>query len=200
LVIIKLYVEGGGDSKALKTACRKGFHQFLEKAGLKGRMPKVVACGSRRNAYESFETAQCKSDGLPMLLVDAEAPVTEMSPWQHLRNRDGWSCPCGASDAQCHLMVQVMESWLLADREALVSFYGQNFRENALPKNENIEQVLKLDVFRGLEHATCNTRKGQYSKGSHSFSVLGLLDPARVEGRSLHARRLLDTLRRVEPA
>lgn len=51
----KLYVEGGGDSKTLKTACRKGFRSFLGKAGLTGRLPRIVAGGSRRNAYESFK-------------------------------------------------------------------------------------------------------------------------------------------------
>lgn len=43
---MKIYVEGGGDSKELKTRCRRGFSNFFEKAGLKGRMPRVVACGS----------------------------------------------------------------------------------------------------------------------------------------------------------
>lgn len=54
---MKLYVEGGGDSAALKTACRAGFSEFLSKAGLKGKMPRIVACGSRQNAYDSFCTA-----------------------------------------------------------------------------------------------------------------------------------------------
>ncbi len=51
---IKLYVEGGGDSKTLKTAYRKGFRIFIEKAGLEGRMPSIVACGRRESAYEDF--------------------------------------------------------------------------------------------------------------------------------------------------
>ncbi|WP_156013419.1 hypothetical protein [Thioalkalivibrio sp. HK1] len=44
---IKIYVEGGGDIKVLKTKCRKGFRNFFRKAGLDGRMPRVVACGGR---------------------------------------------------------------------------------------------------------------------------------------------------------
>lgn len=109
---IKLYVEGGGDSKALRTACRKGFRKFIEKAGLRGRMPRIVACGGRRNAFESFAIAQGAQGDYPFLLVDAEAPVAAAGPWQHLFSRDGWICPRGATDQQCHLMVQVMESWL----------------------------------------------------------------------------------------
>ena len=45
-----LYVEGGGNGKALRVECRKGFAQFLAKAGLKGRMPRIRASGSRQDA------------------------------------------------------------------------------------------------------------------------------------------------------
>ena len=50
MVGVKLYVAGSGDAKPLKTACRKGFSEFLKKVGLTGRMPRIVACGSRENA------------------------------------------------------------------------------------------------------------------------------------------------------
>ncbi len=56
MVKIKLYAEGGGGSKALKRACRRGFRIFIEKSGLKVRMPEIVASGSRGNAYEDFKT------------------------------------------------------------------------------------------------------------------------------------------------
>ena len=98
MVSVKIYVEGGGDSKALKTACRRGFQSFIKKAGLQGRMPRVVACGSRRNAYESFKTAHAGQDTTVLLLVDAEGPVTAESPWQHLEICDGWERPDHATD------------------------------------------------------------------------------------------------------
>ncbi len=46
---VKLYVEGGGDTASLKTACREGFTTFITKSGVQNR-PRIVACGSRRNA------------------------------------------------------------------------------------------------------------------------------------------------------
>ena len=191
---IKLYVEGGGDSKVLKTACRKGFRTFVEKAGLTGSMPGVVACGSRRNAYEKFETAQAQKDKSALLLVDAEGPVTAKGAWQHLKERDGWDRPGGAADSQCHLMVQVMESWFLADRDALEGFYGQGYRSNALPSGQNVEQVPKQDVLKGLDRAAGNTSKGSYKKGAHSYEILATLDPARVRNASPHADRLIRAL------
>jgi hypothetical protein len=193
-VSIKLYVEGGGDSKTLKTACRKGFRQFIERAGLRNRMPRIVACGGRQNAYDSFKTACGIDEEEPILLVDSEAPVTN-SAWEHLIGRDGWQRPNGANDHQCHLMIQVMESWFLADRAALASYYGQHFSPNSLPQNSNIEQVSKSDVFNGLKAATRNTQKRDYSKGSHSFEILAKLNPAAVESASPSAKRFLDALR-----
>lgn len=51
---IKVYVEGGGDSDLLKRQCRGGFKEFFEKAGLKGRLPKVIPCGSREKRMTDF--------------------------------------------------------------------------------------------------------------------------------------------------
>ena len=197
LVINNLYVEGGGDSKVLRSACRRGFREFIQKAGLVGRMPRIVACGGRRNAYESFVTASRRA-GRPMLLVDSETLVDAPGdPWKHLRSRpdDGWVRPSGTSDNQCHLMVQVMESWFLADRQALKKFYGKNFNESALAPNPNVEEVSKSDVLTTLASASRGTQKGSYNKGSHSFEILRSLDPGRVEDATPYAKRFLDTLR-----
>ena len=86
MVGMKLYVEGGGDANLLKTACRKGFSEFLKKAGLAGKLPRIVACGSRRNAYDSFCTAVGRGERA-LLLVDSEEAVNSApphQPWQHL--------------------------------------------------------------------------------------------------------------------
>ena len=157
---LTLYVEGGGDSKKdLKVECRKGFSKFIERAGLKGRMPRIVACGGRQQAYDHFKTALGAGIRTPMLLVDAECPVTESTPWEHLRKTNGWPRPSGAGKDQCHLMVQVMESWFLADRRALRSFYGRRFHEKSLPANPRVEEVFKADVLAGLARATRDTER-----------------------------------------
>ncbi len=92
-------------------------------------------------------------------------------------------------------MVQVMESWFLADRKALANFYRQGFRPNALPGNpRQIERIPKNAVEDGLDRATRNTTKGRYHKGQHSFEILASLDPAKVTAASPHARRFVQTL------
>ena len=194
MVSVRLYVEGGGDNKALRAKCRSGFRTFLEKAGLAGRMPRIVACGGRDNAYDSFKTGHASKVAKAMLLVDAEEAVTADDPWQHLKLRDGWDRPSGATDEQCHLMVEVMESWFLADKEALQAYFGQGFRKQALPANPGVEKVSKQDVFRGLNRATQTTGKGRYRKGAHSFDILARLDPAKVRTGSCYAERFVQAL------
>ncbi len=163
MVGLKLYVEGGGDTNLLKTACRKGFSEFLKKAGLAGRLPRIVACGSRRNAYDSFCTA-LENGERALLLVDSEEAVGSdpLQPWQHLGRRTGdqWQKPSSAGDDDCHLMVQVMEAWFLADRQTLQTFFGQGFQVNALPAATNdIEAIAKEQIYQSLARATSNCRQ-----------------------------------------
>ena len=200
LVRVKIYVEGGGDNRESRTACRRGFREFIEKAGLRGRMPSIVACGPRGTAYDDFKTAHASGNGIAVLLVDAEGPVkSSTGAWQHLQERDRWKRPDGADDDQCHLMVQIMESWFLADVATLEQFYGQAFRQGALPLNPKIEQVSKQDIESGLEQATRGTNKGSYdkNKSKHGFEILAILDPRKVMKASPHANRLIETLTRL---
>jgi Domain of unknown function (DUF4276) len=144
-------VEGGGDhNKALQTECRRGFSEFLRKAGLEGRLARVVACGSRSQTYDKFRIAHegKGADDLPILLVDSEAPVTASDSWQHVRLRQGdeWERPQGASDDQ----VQALEAWFHADKEKLQEYYGQGFRMNALSPRLDIEKIPKDRHFYGF--------------------------------------------------
>jgi len=196
-VTVKVYVEGGGDSKDLRSRCRKGFSKLFEKAGLRGRMPRVVACGSRNDTFGSFRVASTdlgKGDFVPILLVDAEAAVTG-GPWDHLRRQDGWEKPPQATTDQAHLMVQLMESWFLADASALREYFGDGFRDSALPRRPDVESIAKAEVLTALANASRGTTKGSYSKGQHSFQILELVDPDTLEDCAPHAKRLFDVLR-----
>ena len=190
MVSVMLYVEGGGEHAR---EFRRGLGMFIERAGAAGKMPRIVICGRRDNAFDKFRTAHEYGEDA-MLLVDAEEPVTAVGPWEHLKGRDYWNQPVGAKDAQCHLMVQVMESWFLADVDALESYYGQGFRRQALPRNPKIEDVSKLDVNNGLDQATRDSQKGPYSKGKHSFEILERLDPTKVMEASPYAKRLIEAI------
>lgn len=208
---VKLFVEGGGNGHSLRTECRAAFNKFLYKAGFSGYMPRIVACGSRNEAYSSFCTAIEHSEEA-ILLVDSESPVImpqcitdnpeTWKPWHHLKNRrsqddqiaDGWDKPDQASDADCHLMVQSMETWFLADVDALKEYYGQDFKQNCLSGCTDIENIAKDNVIASLVQATRHTSKGGYDKGRHSFELLSNIDPDKVTRRSPWANRFVTLL------
>jgi hypothetical protein len=198
-VSVRIYVEGGGNTGALQSECRRGFHEFFAKFIPRGKQPKVIACGSRTEALDDFRKALRQYPGEHIvLLVDAEAPVnSEQTIWEHLKHQDGWDPPKGATDDTTHLMVQCMENWFLADPETVAGYFGQGFQDSALPKNPRIEDISKPDVLRALEAATRKTKtKGKYSKAEHSFRILALIDSNKVRRASPHADRLAVTLLR----
>ena len=198
----KLYIEGGGNRS--HQALRHAFRAFFENAGLKNRLPRIVAGGSRNSTYRAFCMA-LKNAGkgdFVVLLVDAENPVRSgITGWDHLRGEDGWVKPDGADDDQVHLMVQCMEAWFLADHQCLDNYFGQGFNTGALPGGDDVEVIPKADLIAGLENAARTAEKciednrRTYEKGADSFKILEKLNHELVCNASSHARRLIDVLR-----
>ena len=196
MVTATLYIEGGGEGKDLRARFREGWKKFFDSAGVGGRT-KIVRGAGRRQTFDRFATAVSDSSPgtIPFHLVDSEGPVVPgHSVWQHLHARDGWIRPEGAGDDRAFLMVQVMEAWFLADREALRSYFGTGFGENVLRAWPNLEDVPKPKVLEALGRATASCRK-RYSKGRVSFELLAQIDSARVEAACPHAKALLNELR-----
>ncbi len=191
-----LYVEGGGDGRSLHGRFREGWREFLRSAGVDGRV-KIVRGGGRRRTYDRFATAAASAGSgvVALLLVDSEDPVAAgHTIWQHLAARDGWTRPGDVGDDQAFLMVQAMETWFLADRDALRAYFGDGFRAKAIRAWPDLESVPRETVLDALKRATAACRKS-YAKGRVSFELLARIDPARVEAACPHARGLLDRLR-----
>lgn len=91
-------------------------------------------------------------------------------------------------------MVQLMESWFLADVKALKSYYGAGFRVSALPKHNDVERVPKADVLKALREAIRVTNKPRYDKASHAPRILELLQPATVRLKARNCERFLSCL------
>ena len=139
-------------------------------------MPTLSAVGSRESAFDRFKTALSDMDNsdFVVLLIDSEDPVTDVErTWDHLRRRDGWSRPEGATDDQVMLMTTSMETWIATDHNTLRGRFPRDFNENPLPALPGIESRNRNDVFIALRRATGNG----YSKGRVSFELLGELDP-----------------------
>lgn len=200
--MVKIYVEGGGDSKLLHIQCREGFRKLIEKAGFQGRMPGIVACGGREAAYDAFTTALIVHTDYPLLLVDSEDPVESAdtipdSPtaWTHLNARDGWERPAGANNDQAQMMVTCMETWLMADRHALRTTFGAHIQTSAMLPENDLESRSRHEIQDALERATKNCGKDKaYRKGRRSFQVLAALNPETLKVHLPHFERFLKTL------
>jgi len=195
-VKVRVYVEGGGRKRKSLDDCRRGFGQLFERVIRAGRPPRVVACGDRASAFRDFRRdVQQGKEGFLILLVDSEGPVdANVTTWAYLKTRDRWNRPRGVRDDQAHLMVQCMESWFLADQEALRKCYGQDLRVDSLPRRTNLEEIEKRHVEQALQHATRPTQKGRYHETGHAFDLLALIDPTRVRQASGYAWRLFEVL------
>jgi hypothetical protein len=193
-------MEGGGDGRDTKVSLRQGMEVFL--ASLKqtvisaGWRWRLIPCGGREQTYRRFHDAW--SDGnatIVVLLVDAERPVREEAR-RHLISYDRWDLPSDTADI-VHLMVQTMETWIVADREALADYYGQGFHAQALPRAENLEGVEKTRIATALSRATRTTRKGEYHKIRHGGALLARIRPGVVRERCPGCDRLFVEIGRL---
>lgn len=185
---MKLHVEGGGDTEKQHTLVRKAFQKFFENANIP-RKPSVVACGGRQQAWDRYQAARARKEDAA-LLIDSEHPFAAQSVRDFL-SFQGFGVKDHHQESELHLMVRCMEAWLLADREALVAYFGQGFQANALPSIQNLAGRAPADLERDLKHASRNTTKGEYNKGQHSWVLLARLDP----GKLSQAQSFLDWLR-----
>lgn len=193
----KICIEGGGNEAYTLRNCKSAFVRYCEKVVAPMRMPRIVACGSRDEAYSDFTASLAKGDyDLVALLVDSEDPVQTALAIDHLRRRDHWRLP-QTSAQQIFLMTQCMESWFLADKNTLEEYYGPSFRRNSLPGQTNVEAIPKARVLSSIEHASAPCQKRSYHKSNHGFAILALIDPRLVERASQHAMLFNDFLRHL---
>ncbi len=130
---------------------------------------------------------------MSLLLVDAEGPL-HRDPRKHLIRRDRWNLGF-ASDSVVQLMVQAMETWIIADPKSLADYYGQGFAGKALPApSADLERLDRGKVEHLLQHSTRRTAKGEYRKIRDGSALLAMIDPEVVRGRCPSCKRLFATL------
>jgi hypothetical protein len=193
---IAVYVEGGGDTPHQRAALRVGLDSLLDPVKSKAREKRLgwrlIPSGGRQATYEAFVNAlRANPSTINVLLVDSETPIAAAPDdtdqdaevrVAHLAQRDRWDL-AEVYPGRVHLMVQCMETWIVADRDALINFYGQGFAPNSLPRRENLEEEPKKDVYDKLVMATRATQKGEYGKIRHASLLLQRINHTRVVAR-----------------
>ena len=197
-----MYMEGGGNSADDRSRLRQGMSTFLsslrEMARRKRLAWKIVPCGGRNRARDAFLIANKASpDAFNVLLVDSEEPVAQPpSPRTHLKQHDGWELT-EIGDDSIHLMIQIMETWIVADPDAVAAYYRQHFLKNALPRDEDLERVGKEQIYGSLQRATMKTQKKEYRKIRDAAALLEAINPVVVRRRCPSCDRLFATLERA---
>lgn len=195
---IRIYVEGGNFELGLGPELREGFGRFLvdlrTKANSVGLTFDVIDAGPRKTALREFlKGVATHPTDFVVLLVDSERPIL-LTPWKHLAEKpDEWSDP-GLNDDHAHFMTECMETWLVVDRAALLTFYGKDgFDSSCLPSPDSAESTSKYNVGHALTQATKYTSVGRYKK-RHAFKILRSVDPAQVRSKCQWCHRMFETI------
>ena len=194
---LAIYLEGGGNGAESKALLRRGMGEFLRELRSRARAKslrwKIVACGGRDRAFQAFRDSVLRGDtSVSVLLVDAEGPLST-APKRHLAEREGWDLRF-VSEREVQLMVQAMETWIVADPTAVAAYYGSDFAGNVLPgPDSDLEALDRHEIQRLLARSTRRTRKRKSRKIRDGSALLTRIDPAAVQGRCPSCRRLFDT-------
>jgi hypothetical protein len=183
---VQVFVEGNSSLKL-------PLIQFIGKAVPASRGSIAIRFG--RNKDETIKdflrTLQENPSANIFLLVDSDAP-DDGKLVEKLKQKPMWRnhAPKRIQVERIHWMVQVMESWFLADGAALKAYYKKGFKPSGLPKRSNVEEISKSDVFKALKRVA-----GQgYEKSAHAPKILELLSPETVRARAAHCGRFLIAL------
>jgi len=93
-------------------------------------------------------------------------------------------------EASVFWMVQIMETWFLADIAALRAYYGNSLQEEDLKGNPIVENRPKKDVYYGLKSATKETKRGEYHKTKHAPALLAAIDVSLVRAAAPNCERM----------
>lgn len=199
---IKLYVEGGGKGshKRATIKLQQGFGAFFGELKDLARERKIsfviLPSGNTQSTYDEFiRSVAGAPEKLNLLLVDSDDAVPAgQTARAFLQNKyKKWKLQA-VEDSRCHLMVRTMESWFVADLDALEKFYGQNFQRSAFPKNPNVEAIDKAAIENALDAVSSRTKKENYQKIEHGAKILESISAEKVRNAAPYCKKLFKVI------
>lgn len=174
---LRIYFEGD-------TRLRPGFHSFLKEIVEAARQKRcrLELVATDGTPVEDFRIAlRSHPDAWNVLLLDSEGSLSSCDRRKKFDRED---------DDRVFWMVELMESWFLADIPTLSAFYGNRFQEGALKGNPKVEEIPKADVRKRLNKASGDT----YHKTNHAPKLLERIDPALVRKAAPNCERMFRTI------
>ena len=187
---IRIYFEG---SPRLREGFNKLIRPGIERVSHNSVRFSLIAGGSTEETIKDFKKAASSHTNASIIMLIDSDRAYDSGLLMNIKSQIG----ANVQDEQIHFMVQVMESWFLADRDALKKYYGREFQESRLPQNSDVERIPKSDVLTGLENATRNTSKGKYHKTRHAPQLLSNLNVDKVCSAAPSCKRLFDSLQQL---
>jgi hypothetical protein len=175
--------------------------RFIEKAAPASRGSiRIKLVKNKDETIKDFLRTFAENPTLNMiLLVDSDAP-DDGTLVDKLKKTSIWRkhAPKRVKPECLHWMVEVMESWFVADGTALKTYYGKDFKPTALPKHKNVEEVPTANVLKALKRASSG-RYDETAKTTHAPKILDLLSPATVRDKAVNCDRFLTAVASLIP-
>ena len=140
---------------------------------------KLIASGARAEG-KSLAGKKLQPKATHFILKDSEKPIREATP----KNTFYW--------------IEVMESWFLADPNAIQKALGSCVNTSKVPQWTSVEKVAKADVFSKMSSLTKPCGTGKHYDHAHppklASRILRHLDRDTVQRKSPECKRFLTTL------
>jgi len=181
---IRIYFEG---DKSLKPGFAAFFSELKTRAMAKRCKVEFIATGGKPQGDFTLAMATHQT-AWNILIRDSERPY-KPNLSAALCAEQGWSQSHADS---IFWMVEMMESWFYADKDALAGYYKKGFRKEALKANSRVEEIPKQDLISGLKAATKDTAKRDYfhHKAKHGPDLLALINPVLVRKAAPNCERI----------
>ena len=178
---LRIYFEG--DARL-----RPGFHKFLSQIvqTARARQCRVDLIATGGTPVADFHAALiAHPNAFNVLVLDSDGPIDgSLADLYRSKKLDP------KLQDSVFWMVQLMESWFLADIGALKAYYRDGFIESAVTGNPAVEEILNADVYARLKRATKETKRGEYHKTKHAADLLARIDPSRVRSAAPNCDRM----------
>lgn len=178
---LRIYFEGD-------VRLRPGFHEFFKEivGAARARSCRIELIATDGTPVADYYNGiKANPNAWNVLLLDSDTHID--STLEQLCRSKGVEPTYSGS---VFWMVQVMESWFLADIDALRSYFGNSIREG----NPKVEEIPKSDVLQKLDQAAHRRFDRGYDKIQDGVKLLNITNAVKVRKAAPNCERMFTAL------